>query len=171
MTWIGYVSLVKDLISVRVVLQSVTTHPVRHVQRSLTYWSFLFDISIPSISEDRARESFSSYVSSKCCYSSAPVKEGVIANMETFNTYRVRPTGNHLHYEHVFFSPVCNWELIVDQGKQLKFLEQGSHASWKYLNFSQMHSRPGKCLKTKWLASEMLIGSAKKNRLRRKNTC
>lgn len=48
------------------------------------------DWLIPSISEDRARESFSTYVSSKCCYSSAPVKEGVITNMETFNTYRYR---------------------------------------------------------------------------------
>uniref|UniRef100_A0A8C1T284 Ssu-2 homolog, related sequence 1 n=1 Tax=Cyprinus carpio TaxID=7962 RepID=A0A8C1T284_CYPCA len=43
---------------------------------------------IPSISEDRARQAFSTYVSSKCCYSSAPVREGVITNMESFNTYR-----------------------------------------------------------------------------------
>ncbi|XP_052460866.1 protein SSUH2 homolog [Carassius gibelio] len=45
---------------------------------------------IPSISEDRAREAFATYVSSKCCYSSAPVREGVITNMESFNTYRYR---------------------------------------------------------------------------------
>ncbi|XP_073675175.1 protein SSUH2 homolog isoform X1 [Garra rufa] len=46
--------------------------------------------NIPCISEDRAREAFSMYVSSKCCYSSGPVKEGVITNMEPFNTYRYR---------------------------------------------------------------------------------
>lgn len=46
---------------------------------------------IPSISEDRAREALRKYVSSKCCYRSSPVNDGVITNMETFNTYRVRP--------------------------------------------------------------------------------
>ncbi|XP_051524304.1 protein SSUH2 homolog isoform X1 [Myxocyprinus asiaticus] len=45
---------------------------------------------IPSISEERAREALATYVASKCCYSSAPVKEGVITNMESFNTYRYR---------------------------------------------------------------------------------
>uniref|UniRef100_A0A8C1P5W2 Ssu-2 homolog, related sequence 1 n=1 Tax=Cyprinus carpio TaxID=7962 RepID=A0A8C1P5W2_CYPCA len=45
---------------------------------------------IPSISEDQARDSFAMYVSSKCCYSSDPVKEGVITSMESFNTYRYR---------------------------------------------------------------------------------
>ncbi|XP_059379291.1 protein SSUH2 homolog [Carassius carassius] len=48
------------------------------------------DWHIPSISEDRAREAFAAYVSSKCCYSSDPVKDGVITNMESFNTYRYR---------------------------------------------------------------------------------
>nr|XP_055023252.1 protein SSUH2 homolog isoform X1 [Misgurnus anguillicaudatus] len=48
------------------------------------------DWHIPSISEDKARESLENYVSSKCCYSSAPVKDGVITSMETFNTYRYR---------------------------------------------------------------------------------
>ncbi|PWA31867.1 hypothetical protein CCH79_00006695 [Gambusia affinis] len=37
-----------------------------------------------------ARDAFSLYVSSKCCYSSAPAKDGVIVNMESFNTYRYR---------------------------------------------------------------------------------
>ncbi|XP_067270508.1 protein SSUH2 homolog isoform X1 [Pseudorasbora parva] len=45
---------------------------------------------IPSISEERAREALAKYVSSRCCYSSAPVKDGVITNMESFNTYRYR---------------------------------------------------------------------------------
>lgn len=46
--------------------------------------------SIPSITEDTAREAFLLYASSKCCYSSAPAKDGVITNMDAFNTYRVR---------------------------------------------------------------------------------
>ncbi|XP_010874182.2 protein SSUH2 homolog isoform X1 [Esox lucius] len=45
---------------------------------------------IPSISESTAREALAKYVSSKCCWSSGPVKDGVITNMETFNTYRYR---------------------------------------------------------------------------------
>ncbi|XP_030224534.1 protein SSUH2 homolog isoform X1 [Gadus morhua] len=46
--------------------------------------------NIPSISEDTAREALALYASSKCCYSSAPAKDGVITNMEAFNTYRYR---------------------------------------------------------------------------------
>ncbi|TRY64938.1 hypothetical protein DNTS_024625 [Danionella cerebrum] len=48
------------------------------------------DWHIPSISEERAREAFATYVSSKCCYSSGPVQDGVVTNMESFNTYRYR---------------------------------------------------------------------------------
>ncbi|XP_046897087.1 protein SSUH2 homolog isoform X1 [Hypomesus transpacificus] len=46
--------------------------------------------NIPSITEDQAREALTMFVSSKCCYNSAPVKDGVITNMEAFNTYRYR---------------------------------------------------------------------------------
>ncbi|CAM4718848.1 unnamed protein product [Leuciscus chuanchicus] len=46
--------------------------------------------NIPSISEGRAWEAFEDYVSSKCCYSSGPVRDGVITNMESFATYRYR---------------------------------------------------------------------------------
>ncbi|TMS16487.1 Protein SSUH2-like protein [Larimichthys crocea] len=46
--------------------------------------------NIPSISEDTAREAFVLFASSKCCYSSAPAKDGVITGMEAFNTYRYR---------------------------------------------------------------------------------
>lgn len=45
--------------------------------------------SIPSLSEDVAREAFKSFASSQCCYSKAPASEGIITNMEAFNTYRV----------------------------------------------------------------------------------
>ncbi|XP_068603250.1 protein SSUH2 homolog [Brachionichthys hirsutus] len=46
--------------------------------------------NIPSITEDTAREAFALYASSKCCYSSAPAKDGVITGMDAFNTYRYR---------------------------------------------------------------------------------
>uniref|UniRef100_A0A668UQR0 Ssu-2 homolog n=1 Tax=Oreochromis aureus TaxID=47969 RepID=A0A668UQR0_OREAU len=45
---------------------------------------------IPSISENTARDALLLFVKSKCCYSSAPAKDGVITNMEAFNTYRYR---------------------------------------------------------------------------------
>ncbi|XP_028307914.1 protein SSUH2 homolog isoform X2 [Gouania willdenowi] len=48
------------------------------------------DWNIPSITEETAREALILYASSKCCYSSAPAKDGVITNMEAFNTYRYR---------------------------------------------------------------------------------
>ncbi|KAG8002594.1 Protein SSUH2-like protein [Nibea albiflora] len=46
--------------------------------------------NIPSISEETAREAFVLFASSKCCYSSAPAKDGVITGMDAFNTYRYR---------------------------------------------------------------------------------
>lgn len=46
--------------------------------------------SIPSISEEEAHEAFKSFASGNCCWSSAPAKDGVITNMEPFNTYRYR---------------------------------------------------------------------------------
>ncbi|CAL8325377.1 unnamed protein product [Merluccius merluccius] len=46
--------------------------------------------TIPSISEETARDALALFASSKCCYSKAPVKDGVISSMEAFNTYRYR---------------------------------------------------------------------------------
>ncbi|XP_029011393.1 protein SSUH2 homolog isoform X1 [Betta splendens] len=46
--------------------------------------------NIPSITEEIARSAFNQFASSKCCYSSGPAKDGVITNMEAFNTYRYR---------------------------------------------------------------------------------
>ncbi|XP_062387432.1 protein SSUH2 homolog [Sardina pilchardus] len=45
---------------------------------------------IPSITEETAKDAFIMFASSKCCYSSAPAKDGVITRMEAFNTYRYR---------------------------------------------------------------------------------
>ncbi|XP_007547118.1 protein SSUH2 homolog isoform X1 [Poecilia formosa] len=46
--------------------------------------------NIPALSEDAARQAFKGYVDSQCCYQSGPANEGVITNMESFNTYRLR---------------------------------------------------------------------------------
>lgn len=48
------------------------------------------DWSIPTLSEDAAREAFKEYVSAQCCYRSGPATDGVITSMEPFNTYRYR---------------------------------------------------------------------------------
>ncbi|XP_019716110.1 protein SSUH2 homolog [Hippocampus comes] len=48
------------------------------------------DWTIPSLPEDVAREAFKSFASSNCCYSKAPATDGVITQMEPFNTYRYR---------------------------------------------------------------------------------
>uniref|UniRef100_A0A3Q2WUA4 CR-type domain-containing protein n=1 Tax=Haplochromis burtoni TaxID=8153 RepID=A0A3Q2WUA4_HAPBU len=45
--------------------------------------------SIPSLSEDEAREAFKKFVSSHICYGEDPVTQGVITSMEPFNTFRV----------------------------------------------------------------------------------
>ncbi|KAM8867284.1 protein SSUH2 homolog [Synchiropus picturatus] len=45
---------------------------------------------IPTLSEDVAREAFRSFAASNCCYSKAPANDGVITNMEPFNTFRYR---------------------------------------------------------------------------------
>ncbi|XP_067361185.1 protein SSUH2 homolog isoform X1 [Channa argus] len=48
------------------------------------------DWSIPSLSEDVAREAFKNFASSHCCYSSSPAEDCVIAKMEPYNTFRYR---------------------------------------------------------------------------------
>lgn len=48
------------------------------------------DWSIPSLSEDDAREAFTSFAASHCCYSHGPAEDGVITKMEPYNTYRYR---------------------------------------------------------------------------------
>ncbi|RVE72620.1 hypothetical protein OJAV_G00039270 [Oryzias javanicus] len=46
--------------------------------------------SIPSLTEEEAREALENFVSEQCCYGSDPVKEAVITNMEPCNTFRYR---------------------------------------------------------------------------------
>ncbi|KAF7207597.1 protein SSUH2 homolog isoform X1 [Nothobranchius furzeri] len=45
---------------------------------------------IPALQEDVARAAFKDFANSKCCYGSGPAEEGVITNMEPFNTFRYR---------------------------------------------------------------------------------
>ncbi|XP_076022294.1 protein SSUH2 homolog, partial [Genypterus blacodes] len=42
----------------------------------------------PSLSREAAQEAFLQYASDKCCFNTKPAVEGVITNMETFDTHR-----------------------------------------------------------------------------------
>ncbi|XP_078065526.1 protein SSUH2 homolog [Mustelus asterias] len=46
--------------------------------------------SIPTITEDIAREAFIQFASSMCCYSSKPAEEMVFRDLQAHNTYRYR---------------------------------------------------------------------------------
>ncbi|XP_078517799.1 protein SSUH2 homolog [Lissotriton helveticus] len=46
--------------------------------------------SIPSITEDTAKQAFIQFAESKCCYSSAPAKEMVFRDFQSLSTYRYR---------------------------------------------------------------------------------
>ncbi|KAG7224234.1 hypothetical protein INR49_000477 [Caranx melampygus] len=43
---------------------------------------------IQALSKEDAQQAFIEYASEKCCCSNRPAEEGVITNMEAFNTYR-----------------------------------------------------------------------------------
>ncbi|XP_045912813.1 protein SSUH2 homolog isoform X1 [Micropterus dolomieu] len=53
-------------------------------QPSFQKWDF------PSLSKDDAQQAFIQYASNKRCYSTKPAEQGVITNMESFDTYRYR---------------------------------------------------------------------------------
>ncbi|XP_044066969.1 protein SSUH2 homolog [Siniperca chuatsi] len=59
-------------------------HPQPEIQPSCPNWD------IPSLSKDDAQQAFIKYASNKRCYSTKPAEEGVITNMEAFDTYRYR---------------------------------------------------------------------------------
>ncbi|XP_026189387.1 protein SSUH2 homolog [Mastacembelus armatus] len=54
------------------------------IQSSCPTWE------IPSLSKEDALKALLMYASEKTCYSTKPAKEGVITNMEVFDTYRYR---------------------------------------------------------------------------------
>ncbi|XP_044024839.1 protein SSUH2 homolog [Siniperca chuatsi] len=80
--------------------------------------------SIPSLSEDVAREAFKSYVSSQCCYSSGPANNGVITSMESINTYRYR-------LETFTESRSTDWANKPLEGERADFYTQPAPQPWE----------------------------------------
>ncbi|XP_041837274.1 protein SSUH2 homolog isoform X2 [Melanotaenia boesemani] len=80
--------------------------------------------SIPSLSEEVAREAFKSFASSNCCYSSAPANDGVITNMEVYNTYRYR-------LETFTESRSTEWAHKPYEGEQADFYTQTAPRPWE----------------------------------------
>ncbi|XP_031681596.1 protein SSUH2 homolog isoform X1 [Oncorhynchus kisutch] len=82
------------------------------------------DWNIPSITEDVARERFIMYASGKCCYSNAPAKDGVITNMQAFNTYRYR-------LETFTESRSTEWATKPYEGEPADFYTQTAPRPWE----------------------------------------
>uniref|UniRef100_A0A3Q3WR81 Ssu-2 homolog, tandem duplicate 1 n=1 Tax=Mola mola TaxID=94237 RepID=A0A3Q3WR81_MOLML len=82
------------------------------------------DWSIPSLPEDVAQEAFKSFASSQCCYSEAPAKNGVITNMEVFNTYRYR-------LETFTESRSTEWATKPHEGELADFYTQTAPRPWE----------------------------------------
>ncbi|XP_034546830.1 protein SSUH2 homolog [Notolabrus celidotus] len=82
------------------------------------------DWSIPSLSEEVAREAFKSFVSSHCCYSKGPVNDGVITGMEPFNTYRYR-------LETFTESRSTEWAHKPHEGEPADFYTQTAPRPWE----------------------------------------
>ncbi|KAM9860008.1 protein SSUH2 homolog [Aulostomus maculatus] len=82
------------------------------------------DWNIPSLSEDVAREAFKSFASSQCCYSTAPATDGVITNMESFNTYRYR-------LETFTESRSTEWAHKPHEGEPADFYTQTAPRPWE----------------------------------------
>ncbi|XP_017568828.1 ssu-2 homolog, tandem duplicate 2 [Pygocentrus nattereri] len=59
-------------------------HPQPPASTPTRHWD------IPAISEELAREAFTDYATSSCCYSSKPPKEMVLTDLQALNTYRYR---------------------------------------------------------------------------------
>ncbi|KAM9408429.1 protein SSUH2 homolog isoform 2-T2 [Pholidichthys leucotaenia] len=80
--------------------------------------------SIPSLSEDVARDAFKSFASSHCCYSKAPATDGVITNMEPFNTFRYR-------LETFTESRSTEWASKPHEGEPVDFYTQPAPRPWE----------------------------------------
>uniref|UniRef100_A0A3Q3KF16 Ssu-2 homolog n=1 Tax=Monopterus albus TaxID=43700 RepID=A0A3Q3KF16_MONAL len=80
--------------------------------------------SIPSLSEDVAREAFKNFVSSQCCYSSSPANEGVITKMEPYNTFRYR-------LETFTESRSTEWTHKPHEGEMADFNTQTAPLPWE----------------------------------------
>ncbi|XP_041808881.1 protein SSUH2 homolog [Chelmon rostratus] len=82
------------------------------------------DWSIPSLSEDVAREAFKSFASSHCCYSNSPANDGVITSMESYNTYRYR-------LETFTESRSTEWAHKPHEGEPADFYTQTAPRPWE----------------------------------------
>ncbi|GAA6216878.1 protein SSUH2 homolog [Lates japonicus] len=82
------------------------------------------DWSIPSLSENVAREAFKSFASSHCCYSSSPAEDGVITSMEPFNTFRYR-------LETFTESRLTEWAHKPYEGEPADFYTQTAPRPWE----------------------------------------
>ncbi|XP_040015579.1 protein SSUH2 homolog [Xiphias gladius] len=80
--------------------------------------------SIPSLSEEAAREAFKNYASSQCCYSESPAEEGIITNMESYNTYRYR-------LETFAESRSTEWAKKPYEGEPADFYTQPAPRPWE----------------------------------------
>uniref|UniRef100_A0A3B3ZYB8 Ssu-2 homolog, tandem duplicate 1 n=1 Tax=Periophthalmus magnuspinnatus TaxID=409849 RepID=A0A3B3ZYB8_9GOBI len=80
--------------------------------------------TIPSITEDEAHEAFKSFASGHCCWSSAPAKDGVITNMQHFNTYRYR-------LETFTESRSTEWAQKPHEGETADFYTQPAPRPWE----------------------------------------
>ncbi|XP_008318793.1 protein SSUH2 homolog [Cynoglossus semilaevis] len=80
--------------------------------------------TIPSLEEDVAREAFKSFASSHCCYSKAPATDGVITNMEPFNTFRYR-------LETFTESRSTEWAHKPHEGEPADFYTQTAPRPWE----------------------------------------
>ncbi|XP_029908101.1 protein SSUH2 homolog isoform X2 [Myripristis murdjan] len=82
------------------------------------------DWSIPSLSEDVARDAFKSFAASNCCYSKSPATDGVITSMEPLNTYRYR-------LETFTESRSTEWAHKPHEGETADFYTQTAPRPWE----------------------------------------
>ncbi|KAK5933508.1 hypothetical protein CgunFtcFv8_013984 [Champsocephalus gunnari] len=82
------------------------------------------DWSIPSLSEDDARDAFKDYASSHCCYNKGPASDGVITKMEPYDTYRYR-------LETYTESRSTEWATKPHEGEPADFYTQTAPRPWE----------------------------------------
>ncbi|XP_029990046.1 protein SSUH2 homolog [Sphaeramia orbicularis] len=82
------------------------------------------DWSIPSLSEDDAQKAFKEFASANCCWSKKPAEDGVITNMQPFNTYRYR-------LETFTESRSTEWAQKPHEGEPADFYTQPAPRPWE----------------------------------------
>ncbi|XP_056129347.1 uncharacterized protein LOC130106989 [Lampris incognitus] len=82
------------------------------------------DWSLPSLTEELAREALRKFASSHCCYSKAPTNQGLITAMQPFNTYRYR-------LETFAESRTTDWAHKPHEGELADFYTQTAPRPWE----------------------------------------